>query len=174
MIRIAHISDLHFGKHLPRLVDVLSEEIQRMQPSLVALSGDLTQRARPEEFAAAADFIRMLPEPVLVVPGNHDLPGWRPWRRFITPWRDWHRHIGSELEPTTRGPEFLAIGVTTARRWGRHLDWSRGRINLDQLARIERLASSAEPDLVRIVVAHHPLPAVRTRLDSGRGLSQRK
>ncbi|MBK1724512.1 metallophosphoesterase family protein [Thiocystis violacea] len=156
MMRIAHLSDLHFGTHLPRLADALSEEIHRMQPALVALSGDLTQRARPQEFAAAADFIRMLPAPVLVVPGNHDLPGWRPLRRFIHPWRDWRRHLSSELEPCIAGQQFIAIGVNTARRWGLHPDWSRGRINADQLAHVARLASGADPSSVRILVAHHP------------------
>ncbi|NEX19497.1 metallophosphoesterase [Thiorhodococcus mannitoliphagus] len=156
MIRIAHISDLHFGAHLPRLADALSEEILRMQPALVALSGDLTQRARPREFAAAAEFLRRLPEPVLVVPGNHDLPGWHPLRRFLHPWRDWRRHLSSELEPCIAEQDFIAIGVKTARRWGLHLDWSRGRINPDQLARIARLASGADPNALRILIAHHP------------------
>jgi 3',5'-cyclic AMP phosphodiesterase CpdA len=156
MVRIAHISDLHFGTHLPRLAAALSEEIHRMQPALVALSGDLTQRARPPEFAAVADFIRRLPEPVLVVPGNHDLPGWRPLGRFIHPWRDWRRHLSRELEPCIEGRGFIAIGVNTARRWGLHPDWSRGRINSDQLARVARLTSGADPNSVRLLVAHHP------------------
>ncbi|MFD2110718.1 metallophosphoesterase family protein [Thiorhodococcus fuscus] len=156
MMRIAHISDLHFGTHLPRLAEALSTEIHRMDPTLVALSGDLTQHARAREFAAAAEFIRMLPEPLLVVPGNHDLPGWRPWRRFIHPWRAWRRHISEELESSVSGEDFIAIGVKTARRWGLHLDWSRGRINLNQLGRVVRLASAAKPDAMRILVAHHP------------------
>jgi 3',5'-cyclic AMP phosphodiesterase CpdA len=156
MTRIAHISDLHFGRHLPPLVDVLCEEVHRIRPSLVALSGDLTQSARPKEFIAAADFIRMLPEPVLVVPGNHDLPGWRPLQRFIDPWRYWRRYIAPDLETSIGGSDFIAFGVKTARRWGMHPDWSRGSINPRQLARIDRLAGAADPDLVRILVAHHP------------------
>ncbi|EXJ13438.1 metallophosphoesterase family protein [Imhoffiella purpurea] len=166
MMRIAHISDLHFGTHLPPLAETLCAEIRRMRPDLVALSGDLTQHARPREFAAAATFIRRLPDPVLVVPGNHDLPGWRPWRRFVHPWREWRRHISEDLESSVRGRDFIAIGVKTARRWGMHLDWSRGRINLDQLGRVVRLAGASEPDAVRILVAHHPFllsDAVRKR-----------
>ncbi len=159
MIRIAHISDLHFGRHLPRLSEALIAAVERMRPTLVALSGDLTQRARPEEFAAAANFIRLLPRPLLVVPGNHDIPGWNPVRRFINPWRHWRHYISSELEPCIREREFIAIGVQTARRAGLHLDWSRGRISQSQLDRIERLAAAAEPDSLRVLVAHHPFVA---------------
>lgn len=156
MICIAHISDLHFGRHIPAVVDALREELHRMRPTLVALSGDLTQRAKARELEAAAKLIATLPDPKLVVPGNHDLPGWRPLRRFIAPWQGWTRHLGLAVESSLRGPGFIAIGVKTARRWGPYLDWSRGRINGDQLARVRRLAQAAEPDQLRLLVAHHP------------------
>lgn len=156
MIRIAHISDLHFGRHIPAVVAGLQETLTRMRPDLIALSGDLTQRAKPPELQAAAAFIASLPQPTLVVPGNHDLPGWEPLSRLTAPWQRWSAHLGLPLEASVTGPGFVAIGVKTARRWGLHLDWSRGRIDSTQLARTQRLASSAPPEALRILVAHHP------------------
>lgn len=168
MIHIAHISDLHFGRHRPAVVSALSAEIRRLGPTLVALSGDLTQRAKPRELEAAAEFIADLPSPKLIVPGNHDLPGWRPLKRFIAPWRSWDRHLGLALETSVQGPGFLAIGVKTARRWGPQLDWSRGRINREQLARVRRLASAGSPGALRILVAHHPFLLGRAERHRGR------
>ncbi|MBK1709770.1 metallophosphoesterase family protein [Marichromatium gracile] len=155
-MRIAHLSDLHFGRDAPDLVAALQTELHALAPDLVVLSGDLTQRARPAEFAAAADFIARLPAPVLAVPGNHDLPGWRPLLRFIDPWGRWRAGLGRALEPELDGAGFIAVGINTARRWGPHPDWSRGRVNRAQLARIERLVTRAEPGAVRVLVAHHP------------------
>lgn len=156
MIQIAHLSDLHFGRHSDRLARILADTLTARAPDLIVLSGDLTQHARESEFAAAARFLASLPRPLLVVPGNHDLPGWRPWRRFINPWQMWRRHIGRELEPRVAGDGFVAIGVQTARRWGLHLDWSRGRMNQRQIERVKCLAQEAQPEDVRILVAHHP------------------
>ena len=88
-IRIAQIADLHFGRERPPLVEALTRELAAQGPSLVACCGDLTQRAREGEFSAAHVFLDALPAPVLAVPGNHDLPGWRFWSRFARPWRRW-------------------------------------------------------------------------------------
>ena len=74
MRRIAHLSDLHFGRDRPELLDPLVEAVNDLSPDLAAISGDLTQRARPAQFRAARDFIDRLEAPVLAVPGNHDVP----------------------------------------------------------------------------------------------------
>ncbi|AHF04492.1 metallophosphoesterase [Marichromatium purpuratum 984] len=155
-MRIAHLSDLHFGRDVPGRAAALQVELHALAPDLVVLSGDLTQRARRAEFTAVAEFIARLPAPVLAVPGNHDLPGWRPLLRFIDPWGRWRAGLDRALEPELAGAGFIAVGINTARRWGPHPDWSRGRVNRAQLARIERLVAEVEPGAVRILVAHHP------------------
>ncbi|NKN31727.1 metallophosphoesterase family protein [Marichromatium bheemlicum] len=155
-MRIAHLSDLHFGRDRPDLTTALVAALRTRGPDLIVLSGDLTQRARPAEFAAAADFIAQLSAPVLAVPGNHDLPGWRPLLRFLDPWGRWRAGLGRALEPEYVGSGYIAVGINTARRWGPHPDWSRGRVNRAQLARIERLVTAADPAALRLLVAHHP------------------
>jgi predicted MPP superfamily phosphohydrolase len=98
MTCIVHISDLHFGTEQPVLVTTLESQIHDLAPDLVAVSGDLTQRARPRELAAAAAFIGRLPQPVLTVPGNHDIPVVAP-TRLLDPLRGWLRHFPGGLEP---------------------------------------------------------------------------
>lgn len=154
MVTIAHISDLHFGREVPEVVEALADELNRSLPDLIAVSGDLTQRARVREYQAARRFLDRLPQPLLVVPGNHDVPV-NPFRRVFAPWTHWQRWISTELEPVVRTEHFCAVGVNSARRAGLYLDWSRGRINLEQLEQAETEFGTCQKEL-HIVVAHHP------------------
>jgi 3',5'-cyclic AMP phosphodiesterase CpdA len=156
MSRIAHLSDLHFGREQPELVAALHRQLHRLRPDLVAISGDLTQRARPRELAAAADFVAALPTPVLVVPGNHDIPGVTP-RRFFGRWHAWRRHFPYDLEPEVHGEGFSAIGANSVRAWGPYLDWSRGRLRAEQIRRLAARIAAIPDARLRILVAHHPL-----------------
>lgn len=158
-VRIAQISDLHFGREIPHIVDRLLGELRSSRPTLVAVCGDLTQTAKAAQFRAARAFLDELPAPALVVPGNHDLPGWRFWSRFIRPWRRWREHItltdpSSTTSYATDG--LIAAGVNTARRWGWHPDWSRGRISSAQVSQARRELAEAAPGDLRAVVTHHP------------------
>jgi 3',5'-cyclic AMP phosphodiesterase CpdA len=99
MRTLAHISDLHFGKEDPPVADALLAELRERAPGLVAVSGDVTQRARAREFRAARAFLDRLPGVVLVVPGNHDVPLWDVVSRFARPLRNYRRHLTPELAP---------------------------------------------------------------------------
>lgn len=154
MIRIAHISDLHFGREIPEIVEALVAELNLMHPDLIAVSGDLTQSAHIVEFQKARAFFERLPQPLIVVPGNHDVPDYR-LARFVAPWSRWKRWLSPDLEPIVEGDRYCAVGINSARRWGPYLDWSRGRINLDQIRRAEQIFSQTLKDL-HIIVAHHP------------------
>lgn len=156
--RIAQISDLHFGRDVPAVARRLLAELRDAAPTLVAVCGDLTQTARAVEFQAARAFLDELPAPALVVPGNHDLPGWRVWSRFARPWRGWRHHIATDPYGTVThaAGELVAVGVNTARQWGAHPDWSRGRINARQLTAILDAFDEAPADSLRVLVAHHP------------------
>lgn len=156
MIRIAHLSDLHFGAHLPRLVAPLLADIARFAPDAVAISGDLTQRARPAEFEAAAAFLAALPAPVVAVPGNHDIPRGALLERLADPRRRWRRFIAEDTEPMLMLPGAAIVGLDTVRRAQPHLDWSAGGISTRRRDRLAaRLGGCAGRSIV--VVAHHPL-----------------
>ena len=74
MRKIVHLSDLHFGRVDAELLEPLRLCVEKIAPHLVVVSGDLTQRAKPEQFCEAKAFLDTLPLPQLVVPGNHDVP----------------------------------------------------------------------------------------------------
>lgn len=167
-VRIAQISDLHFGREIPHIVEALQDHLRSQEPTLVAVCGDLTQAAKEREFVAAKKFLDALDLPALVVPGNHDLPSWRLWSRFARPWRRWRRHItATDPHATATHTEdgLLAVGVNTARQWGFHPDWSRGRINAKQLTDIVERFDEAKPDDLKVLVTHHPFLLT----DAGRG-----
>lgn len=157
MTRIAHLSDLHFDRVDPVIVEALKAEINADPPDLVAISGDLTQRAHRHEYQRAAAFLRSLNAPVLAVPGNHDISYIHLIQRFADPFRRWRRYISRELEPTWRDDTVAVLGLNTARRAALSLDWSNGRFGHRQLVRFRKRCELLPDNLVRIVVAHHAL-----------------
>ena len=155
--RIAHITDLHFGAEDPAVVAALLEELNAEPPDLVAISGDLTQGARIEEFRAARAFIDGLRAPSLAVPGNHDISPYNLVERFTDPYSRWRRIISPNVAPCWRNGRVAVVGLNTARRLGLHWDWSRGRVTHRRLARLLAQLEAFPPALVKIVVMHHPL-----------------
>ncbi|WP_255568914.1 metallophosphoesterase family protein [Neoroseomonas alba] len=155
-MRIAHLSDLHFGAHRPELVAPLIEDIARFDPAVIAISGDLTQVASASEFAQAAAFLAALPAPVVAVPGNHDIPKVAILERMLDPRRRWFRAIAPTTEPGVILPGLAVLGLDTVRRAQAHLDWSAGGISERRLARLAARIAAARPRSV-VVVAHHPL-----------------
>jgi 3',5'-cyclic AMP phosphodiesterase CpdA len=158
---IVHLSDIHFGRVDPALVAPLSAAITRVAPDLVAVSGDLTQRARRSEFAAARRFLDGLPFPRLVVPGNHDVPLYNIVTRLATPLDRYKRLITDDLSPIYRDEEVIVVGVNTARAftWGdtiRSFTLGEGRISEQQVDAMVRHLSDTPGDQIRIVVTHHP------------------
>ncbi|HEY9568292.1 MAG TPA: metallophosphoesterase [Thalassobaculum sp.] len=156
MTRLAHLSDLHFGKTDALLIEPLRDELLRAAPDLVVVSGDLTLAARNREFAEAATFLRDLPAPCFVVPGNHDIPSYQAMERFIDPFRRWRRHIGPDMEPVLVNERVALVGLNSVRRASWRLNWSHGRIGRRQLARLEQRLAALPDGPVRVVVGHHP------------------
>ena len=99
MRTIVHVSDLHFGRVDPALLEPLHDAVHELQPDLLVVSGDLTQRARRAQFAAARDFLAGLPQPRIVVPGNHDVPLYDVARRFLAPLARFRRSIEADEFP---------------------------------------------------------------------------
>jgi 3',5'-cyclic AMP phosphodiesterase CpdA len=153
MRTIVHLSDMHFGRVDSRLVAPLVRTIHAIEPNLVAISGDFTQRARPSEFRQARAFLDQLPFPSLVVPGNHDVPLYDMASRFLNPYGRYRRYLEQDLEPAYQDMEMVAVGLNSARalpfRGG-------GRLNEAQVARAATRLTAAPRDAVKIVVTHHP------------------
>ena len=148
---IAHISDLHFGTERPEIAAALRTELHSLAPSLVVISGDLTQRARGGQFAAARDYLASLPGPQLVVPGNHDVPLYDVARRFLAPLARYRAFIHDELNPVYDDGELFVAGLNTARS----LTWKSGRISLGQIEALQQQLQQSSARF-KVVVTHHP------------------
>ena len=152
MRTLAHLSDLHFGSVDHNLLEPLIRSIAALKPDLVAVSGDLTQRARSHQFREARAFLDSLPQPQIVVPGNHDVPLHNVFSRFLQPLAKYRRYISEDLQPFFQDDEIAVIGVNTARS----LTIKGGRINELQIAHLREKFCSFGEDVVKVVVTHHP------------------
>lgn len=156
MTRILHLSDLHFGTESAEVMQALLQLGRELHPTLYLLSGDITQRARRSQFAAARAFARQLPAPLLAVPGNHDLPLFNLAARLLNPYGNYRQAFGEQLEPQLETPELLVVGVNTTRP-ARHKD---GEVSAAQIERVAQRLRQASTAQLRVVMLHHPVRAV--------------
>ena len=149
---IAHLSDLHFGRINPAIAPALSLAIAAARPDLVVVSGDLTQRARRGEFRAARRFLETLPQPQLVVPGNHDMPLYNVMARWLNPLSRYRRFISDDLQPYFEDAEIAVLGINTARA----NTFKNGRVNAGQIVHACGRFEASATGKTRIIVTHHP------------------
>ena len=163
MRTLLHLSDLHFGRVDMSLLEPLCEFARALAPDLVVVSGDLTQRARTTQFEQARNFLDALPQPQIVVPGNHDVPLHNVVSRFVQPLEKFRRIITKDVLPTYVDEEIAVIGIDTSRS----LTIKGGRINERQIERVFAAFNAVSTGIVKIVVSHHPfdLPNVTSTRD---------
>ena len=155
-LRIAHMSDPHFGTVVPAVRSALLGELQMHPPDLIMLTGDITQRARRAQFEEARRFLQALPGvPCLVLPGNHDLPLFDVFTRLVKPYGHYRRYVSQQLEPSFLD-ERVAVFCVDATSRLRHKD---GALTVEQIeSTARRLARVDAP--FRLVATHQPLAAV--------------
>jgi len=158
MTTIAHVSDPHFGRIAHAgIVDALVEEINAEPVDLVAVSGDLTQRARPKEFEAANRMMDRFRAPVLVVPGNHDVyPWWRPLRRIMAPLGRYRSLVTRDLTPSRVTDRVAVLGINSAH--GRTIKG--GRIGARERHTIRQFYRGQD-DRFKVLVLHHHLTTIQ-------------
>lgn len=159
MARIAHLSDIHFGAHDPKIVAATEDWLAQRQPDLIIVSGDLTQRAKADQFRQAASYLERLGAlgcAILVVPGNHDVPLYDVLRRFAAPLARYKHFISEDLCPWFENDDVAVLGINTARS----LTVKDGRINHEQIAMLRDRFASVSAAKTRILVTHHPLFAM--------------
>jgi 3',5'-cyclic AMP phosphodiesterase CpdA len=151
-VRLLHISDLHAGSVEETAVEPSLERlISRVSPELIAVTGDLAHRGRRREHERAAGFLRGLGRPLLVVPGNHDIPYTFP-ARFTRPWAEFVRQWET-VEPVFRSEGLFVVGLNSVRPW-RHQS---GGIRKSQIAGARTLLAEAPEGALRVVCLHHHL-----------------
>ena len=155
-VTLFHLSDIHFGLEDARSLAWVQEEIARCRPAGVAITGDLTMRARRREFAAAERWLAALPVPVTVEPGNHDLPGYHLPSRYLRPlgrFAAFRQLVEREL----MFGDLAIVGLNTnvPAQW--RLNWSKGCVTRAALARCLAQIDALPPGTRVLVTAHHPL-----------------
>ena len=165
MTVLLHISDTHFGTEEPAVVEGVRRLVREHRPDAVILSGDLTQRARSSQFAAARKFCDSLHVPrLLTLPGNHDLPLYNVAARLVSPYGSYKACFGDNLEPELDFGDVLVIGVNTTRP-GRHKD---GEVSKEQVERVVQRLERARPNQLRMVVTHQPACVLREKDEKDR------
>jgi 3',5'-cyclic AMP phosphodiesterase CpdA len=151
-VRLLHLSDLHAGSVEETAIERgLAPLVERIDPRLIAVTGDLAHRGRPAEHERAAACLSRLGRPLLVVPGNHDIPYTFP-ARFTRPYREFERHWET-AEPVFRSEELLVVGLNSVRPW-RHQS---GGLRRSQMQRAADLLAEAPANALRVVALHHHL-----------------
>jgi len=151
---LIHLSDLHFGKpFLPEVAESVLKQSREIKPDVVVVSGDLTQRAKVREFEQAAGFLRKFDAPIVVTPGNHDVPFYRIWERLLTPHKNYKRLVSPELNTLTTIAGMVIVALNSSRR----LTLTNGRIRRSQLDFATDAFEHTDAGAARIVVTHHHL-----------------
>ena len=156
-VRLAHLSDIHFGGENPDAVAAAGEYVNAGEFDLTVISGDLTRFAEPQEFDAAAAWLATLKGPRLVTPGNHDAPYLAWVERIATPFRRFESAVGPAAVQTHLGNGFAVRGLNTARGAQPRLNWSKGQVAPAQARAAAAWFETAPEDCIRVVVCHHPL-----------------
>lgn len=162
MIRLFHVSDIHFGAEDVAALDWFAACVRDEQPDAVVVTGDLTMRARAREFAAAAAWLGALGRPVTVEVGNHDLPYFNLWARFVTPYRR-YRALEKMIERPLDLSGVTIVPLKTTARFQLRLNWSKGYVGDRALAHTLALVEAAPAGHRVLVACHHPLIEVGTR-----------
>jgi 3',5'-cyclic AMP phosphodiesterase CpdA len=155
-MRLAHLSDLHFGAAPKAAIEMLQDDLQRQGPDLVIVTGDLTQFGTHQEFQQARKFLDELDAHCMVVPGNHDVPSRSPLTRLLRPYARFRQHIDSTLEPQRIVGNTAIAGINSARRARLGWNWSLGSISRRQADRTVDFLQNASA-AYRVVALHHPL-----------------
>ena len=158
---IFHLSDIHFGLEDNGALDWVKQEIAEQRPDAVAITGDLTMRARHREFEAATRWIRSLDAPVTVEVGNHDMPYFNPFERFFAPYRRF-RGMSDLVEKELNLPGLSIVPLKTAVRAQPRLNWSKGWVTGAALDETLAAIDALPPGRRALVAVHHPLREVGT------------
>jgi 3',5'-cyclic AMP phosphodiesterase CpdA len=163
MMRLFHVSDVHFGAEDPAAIAWFEKLVRDERPDAVIMTGDLTMRATQEEFQRGGDWLRSLGVPVTLEVGNHDIPYyWDPIRRLVSPYTR-YAAVEKMIEHPLDLPGITVVPLKTTARAQWRWNWSKGRVSPGSLRRALAMMAEAPAGDVILVAAHHPLIEGGTR-----------
>lgn len=147
---VVHCSDLHFGSgFLPQRAEALLSHINEIKPDLAVISGDLTMRAREEQFRAARAFLLKIKAPLLVIPGNHDVPLYNLWERMSHPFSNYREFIAD----LNAGPVQLSTAAFFGMNTVNPRRHQQGKFRVLEMLELEQWAKE-QGDLWKVAVVH--------------------
>ena len=155
--RIVHLSDIHFGGENVEAVAGVKTWLANQTPDLIVISGDLTRFGQPEEFAAAADWVRGLDGPTFLTPGNHDTPWAGIWQRVTAPFGLYQDYFGEPCGGSWSSDGMTLAAVNTARGIQIRWNWSKGEISRKQTDGAIATLRAKPTGSLGVMVCHHPL-----------------
>ena len=168
MTTVFHVSDLHFGRPaVPAQIEAIEQLIQDEKFDVVAISGDLSQRARAGEFQRAGVFIRdaQRVSKTITVPGNHDVKWWRAPLGVgdrAQMYENYMKFISHDLEPVLHAPGATFVGLNTSQGvTPRTLTWNFrdisiiGDLRAEQFDLAEEAFNGSDKLDARVIVMHH-------------------
>jgi 3',5'-cyclic AMP phosphodiesterase CpdA len=165
VIRLFHVSDVHFGREDEAAVAWFEELVHAEKPDAVIMTGDLTMRAKSREFDAGLAWLQRLGVPVTVEVGNHDLPLFNPLRRFLRPYHRYHK-VERLVEKPLDLPGVVIVPLITTARFQFRFDWSKGYVGKRNLQESLALVEAAPKDALVFIACHHPLIEAETQATS--------
>ncbi len=153
MKTIVHLSDLHFGTEDPEIVESLWNDIGSLGADVLVVSGDLTQRSRTRQFLAAKSFLDRFTIPMVVIPGNHDIPLYNIIKRLRKPFKRFKFFIAGEDFPQYEDEEVSIVGVNSVRS----RRWKSGRISEEQIRKLKNIFREKDSSLIKLLAVHHNL-----------------
>jgi 3',5'-cyclic AMP phosphodiesterase CpdA len=161
---LMHISDLHTGWHFDmQVAEQLARQAHEIRPDLLVISGDLVLRADiTTQWNVITAFLNMLPQPQLIVPGNHDVSLFNGLYRLFAPLKRYRRYITPNLNPVFSRPGLAVVGGCSAH--GLTIDG--GWLYPDQIRALDTSLAQFGTDTCKILVLHHHIaqaPGVKDR-----------
>jgi 3',5'-cyclic AMP phosphodiesterase CpdA len=151
MSKFIHLSDLHLGsRFVSHLGEVILQDIGKLDPDAVVVSGDFTLRARHYEYEAAREFLDRIPKPTLTIPGNHDQPLFAPFERLIDPYRRYRKYICSTIDATLAVDGLYFVGLSDCHPILPGGFWWR-----PQRSWIRQQLASAPRGAAKVIASHH-------------------
>lgn len=148
---VIHCSDLHFGSgFLPKRAEALIVHINETNPDLVVVSGDLTMRARSEQFRAVREFLLQIKAPLLVIPGNHDVPLYELWNRVFRPFSNFKEFVADLSTSPVKLKNVAFFGMNTVNQ----MKHQQGKFRILELLELEKWTAQQEKELWKIAVVH--------------------
>ena len=157
MTSIIQFADIHFGVEDKDAMAALAVMVKSLKPDVTVICGDITQNGKKDEFYAARDWIRTLPGPKVITPGNHDTPMFGVLQRFFDPFGRYNRIIAPLSEPHYTDQYVSIMPLNTSRGWQAKTDWSLGVVDMAELRSVTRDLKAVSSSTVKMIAVHHPL-----------------